>query len=53
MLQTPNVVRLQRAEPLAPRVDPLLGDTVPLGNDRHWIAIRLAQDRYNLLVREP
>jgi len=35
-----NIVSLERPEPLAPRVDRLLADAGPLGDDRHRIAIR-------------
>jgi hypothetical protein len=37
------------SETLAPCVDRLLADPVPLGHHRHWLAIRLADDRNHLL----
>jgi hypothetical protein len=52
LLQAPDVVRSKAAETLAPGVDRLLANTVPLGDHRHLIAIRLADDRNHLLFRE-
>jgi hypothetical protein len=37
------------SEALAPCVDRLLADPGPLGHHRHWLAIRLADDRHHLL----
>jgi hypothetical protein len=53
LVQAANIVGLKRAEPLAPRVDGLLADPVPLGHRGDLIAIRLTQDRHDLLVRKP
>src|SRR6266487_3432932 len=50
--QAPDIGRLQAAETLAPSVDRLLADPVPLGHRRNLIAIRLADDRDHLLFRE-
>src|SRR5205823_1675926 len=51
--QAPDVARLQAPETLAPSVDRLLADPVPLGHRRNRIAVRLADDRDHLLFREP
>src|SRR6266566_7498213 len=51
--QAPHVVRLESPKAPAPSVDRLLAEPVPLGNRRHRIAIRLADDRHHLLFREP
>jgi hypothetical protein len=40
-----DVVRLKAPDTLAPCVDRLLADPVPLGHHRHRLAIRLADDR--------
>jgi hypothetical protein len=40
LLGAPHFRRLERAEPLAPRVARLLGNSVPLRDHRHRIAIR-------------
>src|SRR5215469_1883704 len=50
--QPTHVVRLQAPEPLAPGVDRLLANPVPLGDRRHRLAIRLPDDRDHLLFRE-
>jgi len=52
LLQAPDVARLKAAETLAPGVDRLLADAVPLGHRRNLITIRLADDRDHLLFRE-
>ena len=44
LLQPTNVVRLERPEPLPPRVDRLLAHTMALGHCRHRVAIDLTQD---------
>src|SRR5262249_55514983 len=51
--QPANVARLEAAEALAPGVDRLLADPVPLGHRRYWFAICLADDCNHLLFREP
>src|SRR6516225_508539 len=51
--QAPDVGRLQATETLAPSVDRLLADPVPLRHRRNLVAIRLADDRNHLLFREP
>src|SRR5205807_10449893 len=52
LLQAPDVARLKAAETLAPGVDRLLADAVPLGHRRNLITIRLADDRDHLHFRE-
>lgn len=53
LAQTPHILRPQRAEPLAPRVDRLLANPVSLGHLRDRVPIRLADNPHHLLVREP
>jgi hypothetical protein len=43
LLQAPNLLLPKAAETLAPSVDRLLADPVPLGYRRNLIAIRLAE----------
>src|SRR6185369_1649889 len=50
--QALNVVRLQSTETLAPSIDRLLADAVPLGDGCHRIAIPLPDDRDHLLFRK-
>jgi hypothetical protein len=52
LLQAPDLVRLKATETLAPCVDRLVADPVPLAHHRPWLAIRLADDRDHLLFRE-
>ena len=49
--QALDIARLQTTEALAPSVDRLLANAVPLGHRRHRIAIRLSDDRHHLLFR--
>jgi hypothetical protein len=53
LLQPPNVVGLERPEPLLPRVHRLVVHLVPPGDHRNPVAIPLAEDRHHLLFREP
>src|SRR6476659_1861341 len=50
--QALDIARLQTTEALAPGVDRLLADAVPLGHRRHRIAIHLPDDRHHLLFRK-
>src|SRR6185436_16334388 len=50
--QALDVVRLQSTETLAPSIDRLLADAVPLGDGCHRIAIPLPDDRDHLLFRK-
>jgi hypothetical protein len=50
--QALDIVRLQSTETLAPSIDRLLADAVPLGHRCHRIAIRLPDDRHHLLFRK-
>ena len=52
LLQAPDLVRLKAAETLAPCVDRLLADLMPLGHDRYRLAIGLAGDHDYLPFRE-
>jgi hypothetical protein len=52
LLQASDLARLKAAKALAPGVDRLLADAVPLGHYRYRLAIRLADDRDHLLFRE-
>jgi hypothetical protein len=52
LLQAPHFARLKAAETLAPRVNRLFADSVPLGHRRNLIAIGLPDDRNDLLFRE-
>src|SRR5271166_989895 len=50
--QALDIARLQTTEALAPGVDRLLADVLPLGHRRPRIAIRLSDDRHHLLFRK-
>src|SRR5262245_21399663 len=52
LLQAPDLLRLKPTETLTPRVNRLLADSVPLGDHRDRVAIRLADHRHHLLFRE-